>query len=90
MTPESSDPDGMTSSVSLGANSTKNKKAVVQPIPPQVTNLIRGFLQGIESKQAAFPLRRPGGGLRRTSDMMKADLKAARAKWIEKAKDVLN
>ena len=87
LTPESFDLDGSTPTVSLGVTSTKNKKVAIQPIPPQVANLMRGFLQGIEVGQAVFPLRRSGGGIRRTSRMMQVDLELARAEWIEEAKD---
>lgn len=87
LTPESFDLDGQTPIVNLGATSTKNKKTVVQPIPPQVADLMRGFIQGIEAGQAVFPLKRSGGGIRRTSKMMQVDLDLARAEWIEEAKD---
>jgi integrase len=85
LTPESFDLDGQTPTVNLGATSTKNNKAAVQPIPPQVADVMRGFLQGIEAGQAVFPLKRSGGGIRRTSKMMQVDLELARAQWIEEA-----
>ena len=87
LTPESFELDGPMPTVSLGVTSTKNKKLAIQPIPPQVAELMRGFIQGMEPGQQVFPLQQPGGKLRLTSRMMMADLERARAAWIKEAKD---
>jgi hypothetical protein len=42
--------------------------------------------KGLKHADFLFPLRTPGGDLRRTSKMIKRDLRVAREKWINEAK----
>lgn len=68
---------------------SKNKKTDEIPLHPKVVTQLQEYFDRTQPKegQPVFPLRAPGGDLRATSRMMKADLDAARAAWIKEAKD---
>ena len=57
----------------LAAEYTKNRRPVVQPIPPEVATTLRGYLAG---KPAGLPVW-PGSWSDRSADMLKIDLAAA-------------
>ena len=68
---------------------SKNKKTDEIPLHPKVVAQLQDYFERTqpENGQPVFPLRSPGGDLRATSRMMKADLDAARAAWLKEAKD---
>ena len=75
LTPESFDLDADPPAVTLAARHAKNKKTKVQPIPPDLAELLRDYLRG---KPAGQPL---WGGTwardRRGAEMLRGDLDAA-------------
>ena len=72
----------------LGAYAKNNETDEI-PLHPEAVARLRKYFDetDIEGDQLVFPLVRPGGGLRATAKMMKADLTTARAAWIEEAKE---
>ena len=68
---------------------SKRRRRDALPLHPVVAARLKSWLaskKGIPASEPVFNLRAPGGGLRRTSKMMKLDLERARAAWIEDAK----
>ena len=81
--------DAVTPTVRIQGAYSKNKKTDEIPLHPDVVDRLRRYFKRTKPAdgQPVFPLRAPGGGLRATSRMMKVDLDAARAAWINNAKD---
>ena len=89
LTLRSFDLDSETHSVSVQSGYTKNKKAATIPLHPVVVERVRTWLatkDDLSPDAPLLPLRTAGGWLRKTSKLMKRDLKAARQKWIEETK----
>jgi integrase len=73
LTPQSFALDTVPATATLAAGSTKNKKPVIQPLPPEVVEALRGFLA---DKPPSVPVW-PGTWADRSADMLKGDLTAA-------------
>ena len=74
--------------VRVGAAYSKRKRNDSVPLHEGVAERIKQWLackDNDDQEVAVFPLRTDAGRLRRTSKMMKVDLKAARRAWIEEA-----
>ena len=71
--PKSFSLDADPPTVVLAAEHTKNKKPVVQPLPPEVVEALRGYLMDRPAGQPVWP----GTWADRSADMLKADLAAA-------------
>jgi len=74
--------------VTISAAHTKNGQPAEVPLHPVVVEAMREWLvtEKLRPGDPLFPLRTANGKYRRTSKMMQRDLKAARDKWIDKAK----
>ena len=72
----------------IAAAYSKNGRADKIPLHPILAQTLQQWMeaQGIGPKDFLFPLRTPSGDLRRTSKMMKRDLKVARKRWIKEVK----
>jgi len=84
--------DDLPPTVTIAACYSKRKRQDTQVLHPEVADRLREWLKTKTSLPAdalLFPVsaKVPGGVDRRTSKMMKADLKVARKKWIEEAKN---
>ncbi len=80
LTRRSFDLDGVPPSVTVNAAYAKNKRRDSIPLHPVVVEWFREWLEsqpGLGMDEPLFPLRTIGGSWRKTSKMMKADLKAA-------------
>ncbi len=78
--------DGPTPSVGVKAGYTKNSRVATIPLHPVVVERVRAWLEtkeAIDQRAPLFQLRTAGGAWRRTADLMRADLAAARAAWID-------
>jgi integrase len=73
LTPESFSLDADPPTATLAAEHTKNKKPVVQPLPPEVAAALREYLTGRPAGQPVWP----GTWADRSADMLKGDLAAA-------------
>jgi integrase len=73
LTPESFDLAGEVSAVTLAGDVAKNGRTAVQPLPPDVTEALRGWLA---RRPAGRPVW-PGNWFRRAAEMLRADLAAA-------------
>lgn len=74
--------------VTVRAAYSKRRRQDVVPLHPEVAARVKNWLatkNGQPATQPVFDLKAPGGGLRRTSLMMKLDLEQAREDWIEQA-----
>jgi integrase len=76
--------------VTVAAAYSKRKRQDTQVLHPEVAKRLRAWLAskpGLAADELLFPVsaKIPGAPERRTSKMMKADLAAAREKWIKKA-----
>ena len=87
LTPGSLDLNLESPTVIISAAYSKNGRADKIPLHPILAQTLGQWLeaQGIGPKDFLFPLRTPSGDLRRTSKMMKRDLKVARERWIKEA-----
>jgi hypothetical protein len=65
------------------AGHTKNRKEVAQPLPPDLSEALRGYLAGKRADQPAWP----GTWHEKAAKMLRADLAAARTAWIAQAGD---
>ncbi|MCA9231910.1 MAG: tyrosine-type recombinase/integrase [Planctomycetales bacterium] len=75
--------------VTVTAAYSKRRRQDVVPLHPEVATRVKSWLATKKESSASEPvfnLVAPGGGLRRTSKMMKLDLERARQAWIEGAK----
>jgi hypothetical protein len=77
--------------LTVAACYSKRKRQDTQVLHLDVVARLRGWLEtknSLPGNALLFPIsdKVPGGVDRRTSKMMKADLKAARKKWSEEAK----
>jgi integrase len=75
--------------VTVTAAYSKRRWQDVIPLHPEVADRLKDWLAtkaDLAAAEPVFNLTAPGGGLRRTSKMMKEDLERARAAWIEGAK----
>ena len=80
LTRRSFDLDGVPPSVTVNAAYARNKRRDSIPLHPVVVEWFREWLEsqpGLGMDEPLFPLRTIGGSWRKTSKMMKADLKAA-------------
>lgn len=80
--------DGPTPSVRVTAAYTKNKRTDEIPLHAEVVKRLRAWVatwDEIDPDAPLFDLTTNGGCWRKTSLMMKRDLEAARAAWIEEA-----
>src|SRR5262249_31632198 len=73
LTPESFALDTDPPTATLAAEHTKNKKPVVQPLPPEVVAVLREYLTGRPAGQPVWP----GTWADRSADMLKGDRAAA-------------
>ena len=67
---------------------SKRRRQDVVPLHPEVATRLQSWLsekKDLPASQPVFDLKASGGGLRRTSLMMKLDLERARDAWIEEA-----
>jgi integrase len=74
--------------VTVMAAYSKRRRQDVIPLHPEVATRLQRWLadkKDLPASQPVFDLKAPGGGLRRTSLMMKLDLECARDAWIEEA-----
>jgi integrase len=85
LTPESLDLDGELTTVTLAARYAKNRKAQVQPIPPDLAELLRELQR---DRPAGEPL---WGGTwasdRRGAEMLRGDLEAANTPYVVEGPD---
>jgi hypothetical protein len=77
--------------VTVEAAYSKRRRHDTQVLHPEVASRLRTWLESkkdLSEKDLLFSIsaKVPGGIERRTSKMMRVDLKAARKKWIEEAK----
>lgn len=75
--------------VTVTAAYSKRRRQDVVPLHPEVATRVKSWLadkKDLSAREPVFNLQAPGGGLRRTSKMMKLDLERARQAWIEGAK----
>ena len=79
LTPESFALDAAPPVVVVAARSSKRRKRDRQELPPRVVPLLRSWLSGRPEGKAVFPLPRA------TARMLRADLSAARAAWLDEA-----
>lgn len=85
LTPESFDLDAYSPTVTLTARHSKNKKTKVQPLPPDVAGLLRGYLGG---KPAGRPVW--GGTWAKDckgAEMLRSDLEAAGIPYVVEGPD---
>jgi integrase len=75
LTPESFDLAGDTATVTLAARKNKSRKLKVQPLPPDVADLLREYLTGRAAGQPVWP--GTWAALRVGADMLRIDLDAA-------------
>lgn len=81
--------DGEQPTVTISAAYSKNGRADILPLHPNVAEQLRLWLSRrpeLGADDPLFRLRSPGGGFRRTSKMMKRDLESARKQWIKAGK----
>jgi integrase/recombinase XerD len=83
--------DDSPSTITVAACYSKRRRCDTQVLHREVVNRLRDWLQtknDLDPNALLFPIsaKVPGGVERRTSKMMRADLKAARKKWIMEAK----
>jgi len=83
MTPESFSLDCETPTARVQAGCTKNRREAVQPLPLDVTNALRGYL---ESKPAGVQLW-PGTWTSHAGAMIRVDLGEARKAWLKSFQD---
>jgi integrase len=83
LTPESFDLGAEPPIVRVHATHAKNRKQAEQPLPLDVADALRDFLDG---KPAGIPVW-PGTWKDRAAAMLRVDLTAARAKWLESFHD---
>jgi len=79
LTPASFDLDSDPPTVTAKAAYSKRRREDVQPIRPDLAELLRPWLAGFERNQRLFPLPH------NTSKMFQRDLAAARSTWIQAA-----
>jgi Phage integrase family len=82
LTPESFDLDSESPSVTVGAAYCKRRRQDTQPLPSDVVIALQKWLQGKCPQQLLWP----GRWVNHAAKMVKADLAAARAAWIDMAK----
>ena len=70
--------------VQVAAGYSKRRRYDSQPLHPEVVRRLREWLadKHLAPQDPLFHLTTPGGSLRRTSKMMRADLAAARQQWL--------
>lgn len=88
VTTRSLDLDATPATVRVEAAYSKRRRHDVVPLHPVVALRLKAWLAArglLNPDQPLFPLRCPGGGLRRTSKMMWLDLERARVAWIGEA-----
>ena len=88
LTLQSLDFDSNPPLIRLRAGSSKRRKKDVLPLHPLVVERLQAWLKGrgaVNRTEPLFRLTTPKGEFRRTSKMMRRDLAAARAAWIEEA-----
>ncbi len=83
LTPESFELSGETPSITVKAAYSKRRREDRQPIRQDVAAALRPFLVNLEPGKPVCPLPDGKAGL-----MVRADLEAARAAWIESARSV--
>ena len=81
LTPESFDLDGDAPAIVVEAAFSKRKRRDVQPIRPDLADLLRPWLLGKARGAPVCPLPEGKAGL-----LLRADLKAARAAWIDESR----
>ncbi len=81
---------GQPATINVPAAYSKRRKKEAIPLHPELVSQLQKWLTtktDLGPDEPLFNLRRPGGGMRRTAKMMRLDLEAARAIWIDEAKD---
>jgi integrase len=81
LTPQSFDLDADPPTVTVEAGYSKRRRRDVQPLRADVAEWFRGFLRG---KPRGVPV---WGSAVRTGDMVRADLRRAKAQWIRETPD---
>ncbi len=76
LTPESFDLDADPPTITVSAGSSKRRREDVQPIRADLAEQLRGWLQGKPRSKPVFSLSS------RTAELIRADLRLARARWI--------
>ena len=68
---------------------SKRRRVDTQVLHPEVVRRLKRWLKGktVAADALLFPVsaKAPGGTERRTADMMRADLLAAKRRWIDEA-----
>lgn len=83
MTPESFDLDAETPTATVRASCTKNRRLAVQPLPPDAADALRGYLRDKPAGEAVWP----GRWSVHAFFLVRSDLDAARAAWLETVQD---
>jgi integrase len=81
LNPEDFDLDGSPPTIRVQSDYSKNRKEVVQPIPRDLADALRGYLTG---KPAGQPLW-PGRWYRRAAEILRHDLEAAGIPYVTEA-----
>jgi len=82
LTPESFALEGRPATVRVKSSCTKNRKEAVQPLPADVAEALRGYLNKKPTEQPVWPGRWSAG---KAFTLMQADLAKARELWIREA-----
>jgi integrase len=86
LTPESFHLQGPAPFIRLQAAYAKNRKEAEQPLPPDVAEVLRGYLAG---KPPDAPVWPGTWHHRHSAKMIRADLQEARKKWLQSFQDDL-
>jgi integrase len=78
--PESFDLDTDPPTATVGAGYTKNKRLVVQPLPPDLAEMLRAYLAGKPTGQPVWP--GTWAAKRHAAEMLRIDLKAAGVPYV--------
>jgi site-specific recombinase XerC len=84
MTPESFDLDGDTPTATVEAACTKNRRLAVQPLPLDVANVMREYLDGKSAGQPVWP---GTWGNDASAKMIRRDLADTRGAWLQSFQD---
>jgi integrase len=82
------DLDATPATVRVAAGYSKRRRHDVVRLHPTAVERLKDWLAArrpLGPDEPLFPLRCAGGGLRRTSKMMRTDLERARAVWVSEA-----
>ncbi len=83
LTPANFDLGSEPPTVSLRGNETKNGQTAIQPLPPDVTSVLMGYLKNQPSRQPIWP----GTWHEKAAEMLRIDLDAASIPYIVEGPD---